>query len=280
MPDASVAGAGGNPLISVVIPSLNQGAYIEQAIESVLSQAHQPFELIVVDGGSNDGTIAVLEKFGSRIAYWRSAPDGGPAAALNDGFAHARGDIFGWLNADDFFLPGAFAKVARAFATSPADVVSGHGFFTTSSGEFGAPVYSDRWSRLRFAYGASVLVQPATFFRRTAFERAGGLPRSGRVCWDMELWAAMSARGARFDLLDEFLAAFRLHESSFTGRSDLHEVRRTHAREVMGQVRGRPESLQDRALHLFFRTLKFAGHPIRTIRQRTFVRSVLKRWSL
>jgi glycosyltransferase involved in cell wall biosynthesis len=278
MSEASVAGARVQPLISVVIPSLNQGQFLEQAIASVLSQAYRPFEVIVMDGGSTDGTYAVLEKYGSQLAYWRSGPDAGPAAALNEGFARARGEIYVWLNADDFFLPEAFATVARAFANSAVDVVSGHGFFATPAGDMGAPVYSDRWTKLRFAYGASVLVQPATFFRKAAFARSGGFRRTGRVCWDMELWAAMSRSGARFERLDEFLAAFRLHQASITGRADLKNVRRQHAREVMEEVRGRPESMSDRVLHLGFRALKFAGHPMRTLRQRTFVRRVLKRW--
>lgn len=277
MPESSVTSP---PLISVVIPSLNQGAFLEQAIESVLTQAYRPLEVIVMDGGSTDGSHAVLERYSPHLAYWRSAPDEGPAAALNDGFGRARGAIFGWLNADDFLLPGAIATLARAFADSTADVVSGHGVFVTESGAFGAPVYSDRWSRLRFAYGGCVLVQPATFFRRAAFERAGGFRRTGRICWDMELWAAMALHGARFDRVNACLAAFRLHAASITGRRDLQEMRKRHAREVMEEVRGRPEMTSDRVLHLVFRTMKFATHPLRTIRQRTFIRQVLKRWAV
>jgi glycosyltransferase involved in cell wall biosynthesis len=276
MPESSVTSP---PMISVVIPSLNQGAFLEQAIQSVLSQTYQPVELIVMDGGSTDGSQAILERYSPQLAHWQSAPDDGPAAALNDGFAHARGAIFGWLNADDFLLQDALAVVARAFARSPADVVSGHGVFATESSELGAPVYSDRWSRLRFAYGGCVLVQPATFFRRSAFEKAGGFRRTGRVCWDMELWAAMAAQGARFDVVDARLAAFRLHGASITGRPDLQRARRIHARDVMAEIRGRPEMTSDRVLHLLFRVVKFAGHPLRTIRQRTFVRRTLKRWA-
>lgn len=263
-----------------MIPSLNQGQFLEQAIASVLSQESGPFELIVMDGGSTDASKEVLERYSARLAYWRSEPDDGPAAALNEGFARATGRIYAWLNADDFLLPGAFAKVASAFADSSVDVLSGHGFFVTSAGERGAPLYSDRWTKLRFAYGATVLVQPATFFRRDAFERSGGFRRTGRVCWDMELWAAMSTNGARFVRLDEFLAAFRLHGASITGRADLKEVRKRHAREVMEEVRGRPESTLDRVFHLCFRALKFAGHPMRTLRQRAFARQILKRWSV
>lgn len=270
----------GAPMFSVVIPSLNQCRYLEQAIASVLSQA-SPVELIVMDGGSTDGSVAVLERYAPSLKYWVSAPDEGASAALNLGFQHATGEILAVLNADDYYLPGALAQVQQAFADFPgADVISGHGYFAASNGELGVPAYSDRWSVTRFKYGACVLLQPATFFRRTAFDRAGGFRQSGSVCWDMELWADMAARGATFHSLDRFLAAFRLHDDSITGRPDLRLRRRTDARAVMAEVRGRPETRFDRLLHLVYRALKFASHPGRTLRQRAFVYAVLKRWSL
>lgn len=279
MPEPSVS-APGAPLVSVVIPSLNQRAYLAEAIESVIAQSPSRFELIVMDGGSTDGSVEVIERYASRLKYWRSAPDAGPAAALNQGFAQASGEIFAVLNADDFYLPGAFNKVIAAFARGEADVVSGHGFFARPSGELGVATYSDRWKLSRFRYGACVLVQPSTFFRRTSFDRAGGFRQSGRVCWDMELWADMASHGARFETIDEYLSVFRLHESSITGREDLRALRRQHAREVMEEVRKRPESTADRVLHVLFRALKFGRHPLRSLRQRGFVHDVLNRWSI
>lgn len=268
-------------MISVVMPSLNQRPFIEDAIRSVLTQSHPQVELIVMDGGSTDGTAALLQEYGSSLAYWQSAPDAGPAAALNEGFRHARGEILGVLNADDYYLPGALATVAAVLADAPSiDVISGHGYFTDSAGHPGVPMYSDRWSERRFRHGACVLVQPATFFRRSAFTRAGGFRQSGRVCWDMELWADLARSGARFQTADAFLAAFRLHDGSFTGRADLVDRRREHAREVMAELKGRPELPIDRLLHLGYRLMKFATHPTRTLRQRAFVHSQLRRWSL
>jgi len=269
------------PLISIVMPSLNQGAFIEQAIESVLQQSYTAIELIVMDGGSTDGTPGLLEKYRDRLAYSVSAPDAGPAAALIEGFRRARGDIFAVLNADDYYLPGALEAVAQAFASDPSvDVISGHGYFTDRSGVPGAPTFSDRWHPRRFSHGACVLVQPSTFFRAEAFKRAGGFRDSGRVCWDMELWAALAATGARFGTLDAFLAAFRLHEASITGRAGLRRRRREHARAVMAEFKRRPEMPIDRVMHVFYRTIKFCGHPARTLRQRAFVHSVLRRWSI
>ncbi len=269
------------PLVSIVIASLNQGAYLEQAIQSVLRQSYLRFELIVMDGGSSDGSVDLIRKYESRLSHWASGRDGGPAAALNSGFRLATGDVLGFLNADDFYLPEAFTQIADAFMASPGTAVcAGHGYFATASGALGAPMFSDEWNLTRFKYGACVLLQPATFFRRSAYDRAGGFPETGRVCWDMELWAAIAASGARFHTLDRFLAGFRLHEKSITGGTDFQTRRRQDAREVMAELRGRPEGPLDRAAHGFFRAAKFVRNPLRSLRRRIFFYSTLKRWSL
>lgn len=268
------------PRISIVIPSLNQAEFLEQAILSVLEQGPHT-ELIVIDGGSTDGSIDVIRRYAPRIAHWASQPDGGPAPALNKGFSRATADILGFLNADDFYLPGALAQVDAAFTAWPGvDVISGHGYFASPSGQLGAPLRSDRWSLTRFKYGACVLLQPATFFRRAAFDRAGGFPETGRVCWDMELWARLALTGARFGSIDAHLAAFRLHPNSITGGSDLRIRRRLDARAVMAEVRGRPEGRLDRAGHTIYRFMKFLQHPAYSFKGRAYVFRMLKRWSL
>lgn len=269
------------PRFSIVIPSLNQAAYLERALRSVLEQQYPDLELIVMDGGSTDGSVALIRKYETQLAHWTSAKDDGPADALNRGFARATGELLGFLNADDFYLPGALEQVSEAFAASPsADVVSGHGYFATPAGELGAPAYSDAWDLRRFQYGACVLLQPATFFRRTAFERTGGFRRTGRVCWDMELWADLASTGSSFQTLDRFIAAFRLHPNSVTGNAQHHYRRRRDARQVMAEMRGRPEDFRDRLAHAFFRGLKFGRHPIRSLTSRKFCYSTLRRWSL
>lgn len=269
------------PGITVVIPSLNQGAFLDDAIRSVLSQEYPRAELIVIDGGSTDGSVAILEKYHSRISYWQSKADGGPAAALAEGFRHATGEIYGVLNADDFYLPGTLAQVAGAFAQDPAvDVISGHGYFARRDGELGAPTFSDPWSLRRFQYGACVLVQPSTFFRKYIYEQAGGFREQRSMCWDMELWADIASAGGRFKRLDAFWSAFRIYDESITGRPDLVHLRRAHARAVMARMRGRPERVLDRLLHYYHRVVKFLDHPRHTLHQRFYIYSVLKRWSL
>jgi glycosyltransferase involved in cell wall biosynthesis len=269
------------PVISIVIPSLNQGRYLDHALTSIFNQSYRDVEVLVIDGGSTDETLDVLRANHQSIAYWQSQKDEGPADALNNGFARAKGQVLGFLNADDFYLPGALEAVAAAFERSAqTDVFSGNGFFATSAGDLGAPIYSDVWNWKRFVNGACVLLQPATFFRRSAFVRAGGFRRTGRVCWDMELWADLARSGARFDILDEPIAAFRIHDQSITGGERLRQRRRTDARAVMAELKGRQETRTDRFLHLLFRTDKFCRHPLRFVRRRAFFYSTLRRWSL
>jgi glycosyltransferase involved in cell wall biosynthesis len=271
----------GNAAISIVLPSLNHGAFIETAIRSVLDQQVPGVELVVVDGGSTDGTAAVLQRYRRQLSHCLTGPDAGPAAALNAGFTLADGNVLGVLNADDFLLPGSLETIRRAFDTRPeVDVVSGHGYFARPDGTLGVMAYSDPWHPTRFRYGACVLLQPATFFRRQAFLRAGGFRDSRRVCWDMELWGDLSRTGAVFATIDERLAAFRLHPDSITGRPELRARRRADAREVAAELAGTSDSPVDRALHYWHRARKFARHPVRVLRQRWFLHSVLKRWSI
>lgn len=118
------AGVGG-PRISIVMPSYNAAPYIERAILSVLNQGWADVELIIIDGGSTDGTVDVIQRYENRLAYWRSQKDRGQSDALNAGFARATGQIFGWLNADDLYYPGAFARAAQALANPRTSLVYG-----------------------------------------------------------------------------------------------------------------------------------------------------------
>lgn len=268
------------PRVSIVTPSLNQGAFLEAALRSVLLQGYPNLELIVVDGGSADESADVLARYRPWLTETISGTDAGPASALNSGFARATGDILGFLNADDFLLPGCCERVAKGLARTRADVISGHGYFATPDGKLGAPLYSDRWHPRRFAYGACVLMQPATFFRRHIFRRVGGFSELTRTAWDQQLWADMAMAGALFTMCDEPLAAFRLHRGSITGSETLRGQRHADSRSVLELMRGRPEDLRDRLFGWLLRLRKVSGHPLRTLQQRMFVRATLKRWSL
>ncbi len=269
------------PRISIVTPSFNQGDFVEASLRSVLLQGYPNIEVIVVDGASTDQTVDTIKRYSQWLTQWSSERDAGPAQALNKGFKHATGEILGFLNADDFYLPGGLAKVAREFRMYPsADVVSGHGFLATSSGQLGVPVFSDRWNARRFEYGTCVFVQQSTFFRRRAFEQVGGFNEQMRTCWDMELWADLARAGACFHGFEEFVAAFRIHPQSITGTPLLRAQRLADTRAIIEKFRGRAEVPSDQLLRLVHRVRKFCGHPRRTLQQRAFLYSTLKRWSM
>jgi glycosyltransferase involved in cell wall biosynthesis len=115
------------PTISVVTPSYNQAAYLEATLRSVIAQRRDVDEYFVLDGGSSDGSAAIIDRHAAAIDHWHSQPDGGQAAAIADGFARATGDILFWINSDDLVAPAAVARVRRAFAEHPEwDVLTGY----------------------------------------------------------------------------------------------------------------------------------------------------------
>jgi glycosyltransferase involved in cell wall biosynthesis len=201
------------PLVSIVTPSLEQGRFIEDAIRSVLDQDYPRIEHIVVDGGSADETLDVLQRYPHLT--WVSEPDDGQADAVNKGFRMANGEVFGWLNADDMYVGGAVATAVAALRETGAGLV--HGGWRQID-EDGAtirdirPVAYDQQAELN---DRNAVCQPGAFFTRSAFEAVGGLDASYRYAMDYELWLKL---GARFPVthVDAILGAYRLHPASKT----------------------------------------------------------------
>jgi glycosyltransferase involved in cell wall biosynthesis len=203
--------------ISLVTISFNQAPYLEQALRSVLDQDHPDLEYIVVDPGSTDGSRDIIERYRHRLAQVILEPDKGPADGLNKGFAAASGDVFGYLNSDDLLLPGALARVAGAFREHPAaDLVYGHGYVIDRAGRVLRRNRSDRFSLRRSAYGNSIIMQQAAFWRRQAFAAVGGFNAGNRLSWDGEFWIDLALAGKRFQRMDEYWAGFRAHDASIT----------------------------------------------------------------
>jgi glycosyltransferase involved in cell wall biosynthesis len=263
------------PKISVVTISYNQGRFLEEAILSVLHQDYPNLEYIVIDGGSSDNSVEILNQYAGQLTYWHSQPDTGPAAALNKGFAHASGEILAFLNADDLYLPGTLARVAALFAgDNAADVIYGDGYLTDSNGKLRKPTFSDPWNLQRLAYGSCTIVQPATFFKRDAFRKTQGFNESHKAFWDATLWVDMARAGAEFHYEREFMAVFRLHGHSITGsgREDFEESRVMD--EIFEKVIGRPRRASDRIVSAFLRLIKFLGHPLWSLDYNRFLRSI------
>jgi len=239
---------------TIVTISFNQAAFLEQCIQSVLTQDYRDFEYIVADGGSTDGSLEIIERYRPKLSHVLLGPDRGPADALNLGFGQGTGDVMGYVNSDDCLLPGALRKVADYLGGHPqVDYVSGNCVITDASGNILRRTYSDRISRHRWIYSGCILLQPATFFRRSIYERSGGFNIENRISWDIELFHRFIENGARHAVMDEFLAAFRVHPASITGGKNTAERRLTVRDRLLRESLGRELTARDGAWRVFYR---------------------------
>lgn len=218
------------PKISVVTPSFNQGAYIEETILSVLNQGYPNLEYIVIDGGSTDGTSAILDRYRHRLDHVESEHDRGQSHAINKGFAKARGTILTWLNSDDQLAPGALAAAAVAFEATGADMVAGlaeiyrEGVLTqkhlTACDDGPLPLdelldLERGWMAGKFFY------QPEVLFTRAIFDKAGGqVDESLFFSMDYDLWLRLAHAGARLSVIGTPIARFRAHELQKTASTE------------------------------------------------------------
>lgn len=211
VPPASDAGL---PRISIVIPSYNQGQYIEETIRSILLQGYPALELIVMDGGSTDGTRAVLEKYDSWIAHWQSAKDGGQTNAIAAGFGRATGDLAGWQNSDDYFLPGALLAAGRAARDNPgADAFYGTVDYVDAEGRFLR--HADiREPNFRNNMPYPCVLNQALLVRRGLFARGVRLDERITHCMDYDFLWQLLFLGARFAEVPGFRAEFRQHDDA------------------------------------------------------------------
>lgn len=210
----------GLPSITVVTPCLNSRATIEQTLESVTAQHYPQVEHVVVDGGSTDGTIELLEH--APGVRYTSEPDRGLTDAMNKGIGMARNDVIGWLNADDVYLPGALDAVGRAFATEPGrewvtgpcTIIDGEGHEIRS-----AVTRYKRFFLRRYSFGLlltqNFVAAPATFVRRDAFGEIGPFDERFSYSMDYDYWLRLGRRGPPV-VIDRPLSAFRMAEGSLS----------------------------------------------------------------
>lgn len=254
--------------ISIVTISFNQARFLEQTILSVAAQQDVSVEYIVVDPGSTDGSRDIIGRHRDKLAAVIFEKDRGPADGLNRGFAAATGDVFGFLNSDDYLLPRSLAKVQRHFQSHPhIDVVSGHGLIVDVSGKVLRRNYSDRFSARMQALGAASLAQQSTFFRAPAFRAVGGFNAENGVAWDGELFFRMHRSGAKFGLIDDFLSAWRIHEAGITGSARLDEKLIEYRNRMFREAFGRNPRVLDSWVSGAARLIKHARN-LRGVRER------------
>ena len=216
------------PLVTIVTPSLNQAAYLEETIQSVLDQDYPRVEYAVVDGGSTDGSVELLRRYEDRLAWWTSASDRGQAAALNTAFSRARGSILGWLSSDDVLLPGAVSRVVDALERDAETMlVYGRALFVDEHGRELFPLEPrpfDVEAMVRSCQNH--VVQPGSLFRRQAFEIAGPFAETGYYFFDFEFVLKLAQRApGTVRPIDATLATYRVHPESKSAGAPLAKAR-------------------------------------------------------
>ena len=208
------------PLVSVVTPSYNQASFLEFTIRSVLEQNYPNIEYILVDGGSTDGSVDIIQRYADRFAWWISEKDRGQTDAINKGFARAKGDILAWLNSDDTYEPHAISDAVELLQGRPdVGLVYGDANFIDENGciigRF--PAAQTNYRRLRRGYVH--IPQQASFWRSDLWKKVGPLDPSFYFAMDYDLWVRLAAQ-ASVQYTPRLWANFRLHTQGKTVAAD------------------------------------------------------------
>lgn len=229
------------PSMAIVTPSFMQGRFLERTMQSVISQNYPRLSYIVQDGGSEDNSVEIIKAYESRLARWKSAPDGGQADAIKRGFQDRDEDIMAWLNSDDLLMPGALAFVGDYFAANPAvDAIYGHRvLIDENDDEVGRWALPEHDSEI--LNWVDYVPQETLFWRRTLWNKVGGIDTSFQFAMDWDLLVRFQQAGARMVRLPYFLGCFRVHPEQKTssrmtnsiGDQEIARIReRVHMRAV------------------------------------------------
>ncbi len=203
-------------MISVVTPSLNQAKFLEKNILSILNQNYESFEHIIVDGGSTDGSIELLKRY--KHLRWISEKDNGQSHAINKGFKLIRGDLIGWLNSDDTYMPGTFKKVKQIFLNDDTvDLIFSHCIRIDENDNivgFSEAKDPDKYDVLLYP---NFIPQPTVFFRKIVLEKTGNLNENYFLSMDIDFWRRIAQRH-KIKFIKDIFACFRFHSESKTTR--------------------------------------------------------------
>ncbi len=203
--------------ISLITISYNQYKYIEECILSVLDQPYSSVEYIVMDGGSTDGTEQILSKYQDNVDRVVIGKDSGPANALNKGLAMATGDVVGFINSDDYLLPGSLSKLNEIIQAHPQyDVYYGPGYILDERNNTYQKIYPTRWNLGCYRAGIAVIFQQSIFVRREFLQGKVKFNESNTTHWDGELLVDLDLQGARFYRHDVSIGVFRIYPGTIS----------------------------------------------------------------
>jgi glycosyltransferase involved in cell wall biosynthesis len=205
-----------NPMFSIVVPTLNQADFIGQTLASIAGQAWSNTEIIVIDGGSTDGTAGVVRRFGKAITHFISEPDRGQADAINKGMALARGDFLAWLNSDDYYLPDIFRRIAPLLENRDQRKVVHGGTIAWFEARNETRYWSTGVLSHEILKTRAAVYQPSSFWTRAVWEKTGGLNLDYHFVLDWD-WFLRASAHSHFVHLDMPLSVYRFHAAHKTG---------------------------------------------------------------
>lgn len=214
--------------LSILVPSYNQAQYLEQTLHSIFSQSYSNFEVLVADGGSTDGSVDILKKYSSRLAWWVSERDDGQSHALNKAYKHATGDYLAWQNSDDTFEPYAFERAAAILAAHPdVDFLYGNHRLIDEHSDIVKSYYAIDFDIRTKLYENTIVYNQALFWRKSFSDRmfhsdAGRAPfnENLRFVMDAEFVFRAYQHGAVFRRAPYFFGSFRMHSENKTSTLD------------------------------------------------------------
>jgi glycosyltransferase involved in cell wall biosynthesis len=271
------------PKISIVTPSYNQGKFIGDSILSVFGQKYVNLEYLIIDGGSNDETVNIINKYSRDLHFWCSEKDNGQADAINKGLNKTTGEILGWLNSDDLYMPGTFFHIASILDPNKSQIIFGnciHFHQNNPDISYGSNL-EDRAGKKDFLNGS--LIQPSTFWTRKAWEKVGPLNADMHYAFDLEWFNRATIAGVEFIYTPRHLSLYRIHGDHKTatgGNKRLHEIAK-----VYGLVKGIEyekafnglisEQEKVRKFLYFIEIFKYITNRMRFV---SFARFFFKRW--
>jgi glycosyltransferase involved in cell wall biosynthesis len=201
------------PKISIVTVNYNKGNFIEDTIQSVISQAYPNLEYIIIDGASTDNSISIIKKYEDKLSYFISEPDKGMTDALMKGFAKATGEIFAWINSDDTYLPGAFMYVAKQYKATKFELLYGDCLIADVENKLIKRARSLKTNYKAQAEGSVTIFQPSSFWSAALYKKVGGVSHEFQVTMDGNLFYKMLKNSKNTIQVNKAFSRFRIHEN-------------------------------------------------------------------